>query len=189
VPRKAELGDRELIARLGAVFRDVGYEGATLAALSSATGLQKASLYHRYPAGKEQMAREVLLDAGTWIEDNILTPLRSDAPPPQRIATLVRRLDEFYSGGRQACLLNMLSSVQGAGSPFSGLIKQVFESWTKALSATLMDAGFDRKTSISRAERAMILLQGSLVCSRGLETTRPFREMLKSLPHELLEPV
>lgn len=189
MPRKTAQTDRDTLARLSAVFRDLGYEGATLAALAQASGLQKASLYHRYPAGKEQMAREVLLDAGAWMEEHILAPLRSAAPPAQRIAALVRRLDEFYSGGRQACLLNMLSSAPESGSPYADLIRQVFESWTAALSGALIDAGFDKKTAVARAERAMVLLQGSLVCSRGLGTTRPFRELLKALPRELLQPV
>ena len=61
--RTSAIDDGELIARLSGVFRDVGYEGATLSALAAATGLQKASLYHRYPGGKQQMADEVLAAA------------------------------------------------------------------------------------------------------------------------------
>jgi AcrR family transcriptional regulator len=170
------------------VFRDIGYEGATLVALARAAGLEKASLYHRYPEGKEQMAREVLTEAGRWLQENVLEPLRSDAPPAQRIANLVRRLDEFYAGGRTACLLNMFSTAPQSDGPFSEPIRQVFDAWSTALSGALIDAGFDKKTATARAEKAMILLQGSLVCSRGMGTTRPFREMLKSLPHELLGP-
>jgi hypothetical protein len=49
-----------------------------------------------------------------------------------------------------------------------------------------MDAGIEKKVSRERAERAMMLLQGSLVFSRGIGTTRPFREFLKSLPGDLL---
>jgi TetR/AcrR family transcriptional regulator, lmrAB and yxaGH operons repressor len=185
--RKASVEDEELIILLSGVFRDVGYEGATLAMLSEATGLKKASLYHRFPEGKEQMAREVLETAGAWLEENILAPLRDSGAPAARIRDMVRRLDEFYSGGKQACLLNMLSSGRIAEGPFTDLIKQVFEAWIDALSAVVADAGIDRKTARHRAERAMIMLQGSLVFSRGIGTTRPFREFLKALPDDLLQ--
>lgn len=186
--RKASIEDEELMARLSRVFRDVGFEGATLSMLAEATGLQKASLYHRFPEGKEQMAREVLQSAGSWLEDNILAPLKGDGTPTDRITSMVKQLDEFYSGGRQACLLNMLSSAHIAEGPFTHLIRQVFEAWINAVSAVLMDAGIDKKAARLRAERAMMMLQGSLVFSRGIGTTRPFRDFLKSLPGELLAP-
>lgn len=184
--RKSSVEDEDLIARLSAVFRDAGYEGATLSMLSEATGLKKASLYHRFPDGKEQMAREVLEHTGQWLEENILAPLRGAGTPAAKIADMAQRLDEFYSGGRQSCLLNMLSSTRIVDGPFTELIKQVFEAWNAALSAVLADAGIDRKVARARAERAMIVLQGSLVVSRGMGTTRPFKEFLKSLPDELL---
>ena len=67
--RKATVDEADLLCRLSNVFRDVGYEAATLTMLAQATGLQKASLYHRFPEGKEQMAREVLQDAAAWLAD------------------------------------------------------------------------------------------------------------------------
>lgn len=184
--RKPSLADDEVIVRLSGVFRDLGYEGATLAALAEATGLQKASLYHRFPGGKEQMAREVLESAGVWLEAHVLKPLREDRPPVDRIRHMAEQLDSFYSGGRQACLLNLLSSTRIHEGPFTALIRQTFETWIDALAAVVIAAGFDPQTALERAKRAVMLLQGSLVFSRGTGTTEPFREFLKSLPRELL---
>jgi TetR/AcrR family transcriptional regulator, lmrAB and yxaGH operons repressor len=186
--RRVSVENKELMSRLSRVFRDVGFEGATLTTLAEAAGIQKASLYHRFPKGKEQMACEVLESAGAWLEENILARLKGDGTPADRIGSMVKRLDEFYSGGRQACLLNMLSSTHIAEGPFTHLIKQMFEAWISAVSSVLVDAGIDKKTAQARAERAMMLLQGSLVFSRGMGTTRPFRDFLKSLPDDLLTP-
>lgn len=174
------------MVRLSNVFRDVGYAGATLTLLSQATGLKKASLYHRFPEGKEQMARETLEYAGTWLNDNILLPLKADGSPETRLKNMVRKIDEFYSGGKQACLLNMLSSAHIHEGPFIEPIKAIFEAWINALSSVLRDAGLTKPLARNRAERAVITLQGSLVFSRGMGTTRPFKQYLKSLPHELL---
>ena len=55
-----------------------------------------------------------------------------------------------------------------------------------ALAAVLVDGGLDGDTARRRAERAVIMLQGSLVLSRGMGTTRPFGELLQSLPDDLL---
>lgn len=183
--RKASIAEDELMDRLSDVFREVGYEGATLAILSQATGLKKASLYHRFPEGKEQMAREVLAHAGAWLKEHILVPLADGGSPRDRIDKMIEKLDAFYSGGKQACLLNMLSSARIHEGPFTRQISQIFEAWVGALSAVLIDAGLDEEIARARAERAVVLLQGSLVFSRGIGTTRPFRSFLQTLPDEL----
>lgn len=183
--RRATIDDQALLEKLSTVFRDVGYEGASLAALSEASGLKKASLYHRFPDGKEQMAREVLAAAGAWLEEHVLGPLAGDGPPEARVDALIRHLNSFYSGGKQACLLNMLSSAHMQKGPFSKEIKQAFDAWIGALAAVLKDAGFDPETAQRLAERAVVLLQGSLVLARGTGSTKPFRAFLKHLPEEL----
>ena len=50
----------ELLNALSDVFRKRGYEGATLAELAAAANLGRASLYHHFPGGKAEMARQVL---------------------------------------------------------------------------------------------------------------------------------
>lgn len=187
--RPAKVEDPVLLKRLSDVFRDVGYEGASLAMLAEASGLKKASLYHRFPGGKEEMAGEVMACAGAWLSDHILAPLRSNDPPAARIQVMIRNLDEFYSGGRQACLLNMMSSPRTDRGPFAAVIRNAFRAWIKALSEALVEAGIDQPTARSRAERAVVLLQGSLVVARGMDTTRPFRKCLASLERELLAQV
>ena len=60
--RTATVSDVELIERLAKVFKDYGYQGASMSIIAKASGLQKASLYHRFPGGKEQMAQETTLE-------------------------------------------------------------------------------------------------------------------------------
>jgi TetR/AcrR family transcriptional regulator, lmrAB and yxaGH operons repressor len=188
--RTQSIDNEELIARLSCVFREVGYEGASLTQLSKATGLKKASLYHRFPNGKQQMAEEVLGAALTWVEAHILKPLRSTAPPRERVAAVVDNLDAFYESGRQACLLNMLSSPRAEPGPFADSIKGAFEALVAAFSAAARDAGHEAKAARLRAERTIMLLQGSLVMCRGLGSVRPFKTFLGGLADDLLgEPV
>jgi len=186
MPRQPTLNDADLLARLGRVFADMGYAGASLSALSEATGLKKASLYHRFPKGKEQMAREVLAATGAWLNEHVVEPLRGDAMPEQRVRAMIDRLDDLYSGGKQACLLNMLSSAHIHEGPFGKEIRAMFRAFIDAVRGVLEDAGQDHATARRNAERMVMLLQGSLVLSRGMGTTKPFKDLLKRLPEELL---
>ena len=184
--RKALIENDALIDRLSATFREVGYEGASLALLSEATGLKKASLYHRFPGGKEQMGLEVLQDAGRWLGDHVLKPLAGEGTPRERIAAMTSELDSFYQGGRQACLLNLLSSPIGEESPFKATIRQMFEAFVEALASVIAEAGCTPAVARDRAEHGVALIQGSLVLARGLGTTKPFRKTLDALADELL---
>jgi AcrR family transcriptional regulator len=184
--RPQSVEDEELMARLSCVFRDVGYEGASLTLLAEATGLKKASLYHRFPNGKQQMAEEVLASALAWYEANILGPLRSAASPAERVAAVVLHLDGFYAGGQHACLLNMLASPRAELGPFSEAIKGAFEALVSAFTVVARDAGHGAKAAKLRAERTVMLLHGSLVMSRGLRSAKPFKTFLAGLADDLI---
>jgi AcrR family transcriptional regulator len=99
------MSKEEVIAQLTKVFRQYGYEGATLARLSEATGLGKASLYDHFPKGKEEMAAVVLKSMSDRLEASIIEPLRSSGEPVDRIRVMTKNVDKLYSGGKQSCLL------------------------------------------------------------------------------------
>lgn len=179
--RKQSIDDEKLLTALSCVFRDVGYEGASLALLSRATGLQKASLYHRFPRGKQQMAQEVLNAALGWFGENIIGALRAEGPPAARLALVAERLDQFYSSGRQACLLNVLNTSVESDSPFAATIKSAFEALIDAFAALARDAGHSAAAARMLGERAVMLLHGGLVLSRGLGSSEPFRASLSRL--------
>lgn len=179
--RTSTISDAELIDRIAAVFRSFGYDGATLAQLSDATGLQRASLYHRFPGGKEQMATEVLDDTVSWVETNLLEPLHGPDEPAVRAKRFLRSLHQFYNGGENACLQNVFSSITVDADPFGERIASAFDRWLKALTNLLLDAGHERREARRRAQKVLMLIHGGLVLSRGLRSTRPFRQSLREI--------
>jgi len=184
--RPQSVSDDDLLDRLAAVFRARGFAGASLAELSSATGLKRASLYHRFPGGKEQMAHEVLTAAADWLEREVIAPLAGESPPGVRVAALQDALARFYDGGRQACLLNMLSSARVEDGPFAAEIGAMFARLIDAFAALAEEAGHPPAEARVRAERAVMLLQGGLVLARGTGCVAPFRRALEALRQELL---
>jgi TetR/AcrR family transcriptional repressor of lmrAB and yxaGH operons len=89
----------EIVDQLFLVFRDRGYEGASLADLSEATGLGKSSLYHHFPGGKEQMAEAVLERAKAFIQSAIADVAQSREPLTIRIRKVATAFDQIYAGG------------------------------------------------------------------------------------------
>ena len=174
----------EVLAQLEKVFRQYGYEGATLARLSEATGLSKASLYHYVPKGKEEMAAAVL-NQRQWFEDNILNPLRSEGLASERLGTMLKNVEKLYKGGEKPCLLAVLLLGESKDL-FGNQIKFSLNLWIDTLAEVLVEEGLDIELARQRAEEALIQIQGALMLSRGLGDTAPFDRVIKRLPEFLL---
>ena len=98
------------LPKLFELFRQHGYEGVSLSAISAATGLGRASLYHHFPGGKVEMVSATLDYSGRWIDENILPVLRSQGSAQVRLQQMCDRLNELYASGEKPCLLAALTT-------------------------------------------------------------------------------
>ncbi|KAB8335467.1 TetR/AcrR family transcriptional regulator [Scytonema tolypothrichoides VB-61278] len=175
----------EASRRLVNVFRQYGYEGATLSRISQATGLGKASLYHHFPNGKQEMAEAVLEYVSQWFGVAILEPLHRSGEPRKRIQAMNESLKQFYNCGRDACLL-ALFSLGDSNDLFHEQVNQMLNAWIDGLAQVLEEVGLSKTQARQRAEDAVIQVQGALVLTRGLNNTAPFERVLEQLPDQLL---
>jgi AcrR family transcriptional regulator len=175
----------EVVARIQDVFRDRGFDGASLAEISNATGLGKSSLYHYFPGGKDEMAVAVLERIDTWMNDHALAALRSTGTPKQRLRSMLRVLDEFYVGGRNACVLGNLV-VGGSREKFQEFLTSAFRGWIAALGALAVEAGVRASEAQQRAEDAVIRIEGALIVAGGLADPAPFKRALRNIERDLL---
>jgi AcrR family transcriptional regulator len=179
-----KITDQDLLERLTRVFQDYGFEGASLSRISEATGLEKASLYHRFPGGKDQMAESVLAHVGRCFVENLLAPLRETGPVTGRIRETARRIQSFYEDGRRSCLLDTLSL--GDGSPLlHEAVGRTYAAWLDSFAAAAREAGLSAGPARRRAEEAIMSIHGALVLARATGDTKPFGRAVARLP-ELL---
>lgn len=175
----------DLLARLTGVFRSVGYEGASLALLSRETGLAKAALYHRFPGGKEEMARSVLNEVGREMAVTVLGRLDGEGSPRHKLSAMRDGLVEFYDGGKLSCLADLFSVAgvpDAIRSPLSGGI----HAWIAAIARVVEEAGVGHEEASRRAEDAVVRVEGALVVSRALASSMPFRRTIERLVDDLL---
>jgi AcrR family transcriptional regulator len=178
----------EVTQKLIRVFRQYGYEGTTLSRISQATGLGRASLYHHFPNGKQEMMAAVLEYVSQWFGETILTPLRGKGKPEERLRLMGDRLRQFYDCGRSACLLAILTLGE-SDDLFHQQVSQMLNAWIDSLALVLVEVGIPSKQARQRAEDTVIQVQGALVLTRGLDSTEPFERILQQLPVQLLERV
>ncbi|WP_204103667.1 MULTISPECIES: TetR/AcrR family transcriptional regulator [Spirulina sp. CCY15215] len=174
----------EAIRKLIKVFRTYGYEGTTLSLISKMTGLGKASLYHHFPKGKQEMAEAVLVHLYQMFGEIVLKPLQEDTLPRDRLRGMCEGLNQFYDRGQAACLIAVFS-LGGEESMFREPVKRALQEWVECLEKILLEAGCDRAKQ--RAEEAVMQVQGGLIVTQVLGDTLPFEKMLAELPEKLLE--
>lgn len=182
------LSRSQIIDRILTVFRQHGYEGASLSRLSEATGLGRSSLYHHFPKGKEDMASAALKGAEQIFIDQIVNVLHTDSPAEERIYEFTRNLSAFYQEGFKTCLIDVLSI--GETAPvFQPFLRQRIEMIQDGLFKVLTELGLDAEIARRRAENTMVGIQGSLVVSRVMGNNGPFMRMIEQLPETLLQGV
>ena len=179
------LPKEEVVTRLLQVFRREGYDGASLARLSAATGLGRSSLYHHFPRGKEDMAEAVLALSGSRVDRLVLEPLAAPGPARDRLVAMAKGFGEFYESGQAACLIELFG-VGTTGTQFIPHLTGSIANFVNAISSVLIEAGQSEPQAHRRAEDALVAIQGSLVLARASGSTAVFHRILAELPDRLL---
>lgn len=178
---------QEIVELIGEVFRRRGYEGASLKLISKTTGLGRASLYHHFPGGKEEMGRAVFTHIGAHVKAELLDPLTGPEEPAARLAAWIRGIDRFYDGGKKNCLLGAMV-LSGGGDRYTVEIAGTFRALIDALARLLREAGLAAPLARQRAAGAVAAIQGALVTARGIGDDMLFRQTIQDLPAQLLRP-
>ena len=176
---------RDMIRSLVPVFRRYGYEGTTLARISKATGLGRASLYHHFPEGKQEIAKAVLDYVNEWFGATVLAPLEEANEPLKRLEAMCDSLSRFYDRGQEACLLAIFS-IGESQDLFHLLTQQALRAWLDKLTQVLSETGLSGEQARQQAEDAVMQIQGALVLTRVLDSSAAFERVLEQLPEKLL---
>jgi AcrR family transcriptional regulator len=175
----------DAVAALAEVFREHGYEGASLGLIGKATGLGKGSLYHFFPNGKEEMVRAVLGEIGQWFDDAVYFPLRTESDANGAIGAMLDSTDRYFKSGRRVCLVGALA-VANTRDLFAQAIRGYFVAWVDALQSALMRQGRGADESRVLAEGAVLAIQGAIVLSRAMDDPAVFQRAIDQLRGRLL---
>jgi AcrR family transcriptional regulator len=169
----------DAITRVAEVFRELGFEGASLYEITERTGLSKGSLYHFFPEGKEGMAQEILTDVDQWFVREVFEPLERDEPRAA-ITRMWQTVDSYFRSGRRICLLGAFA-LDETRDRFAKPIRLYFKRWIEALDGALVRAGADATIARSLAEDIVGGIQGSLMLARALKEDAVFSRTLARL--------
>lgn len=173
----------DAVALIAEVFRELGYEGASMSNITARTKLSKGSLYHFFPGGKEQMAAEIMAHIDTWFVTEMFKPLE-EHEPRAAIDRMWETTDSYFHSGRRVCLIGAFA-LDETRDRFSMAIRSYFHRWVEALAGALTRAGLPSVDARALAEEAVIGIQGALTLARALGDETIFGRTLERLKRRL----
>lgn len=175
----------DVIPMVAEVFRELGYEGASMSKITARTRLSKGSLYHFFPGGKEEMAAEILAHIDKWFISNVFEPLERDEPHAA-IQNMWREIDAYFRSGQRICLIGAFA-LDETRDRFASMIRQYFKRWIDSLSAAIVRAGASIEVAAKISEEAIGRIQGGLILSRALNDETIFERTLVGLAERVTE--
>jgi TetR/AcrR family transcriptional repressor of lmrAB and yxaGH operons len=163
----------DAVPALAEVFREHGFEGASLSMLSKATGLGKGSLYNFFPGGKEEMMDAVLADIDQWFATTIFSPLEQARDPAATITAMVKDVTAYFQSGGRVCLIGSMC-LGSSGDPFSSRVRSYFSRWISALAHCLEAGHLPSSLAMHLAEETVSGIQGAIVLARALSDEATF---------------
>lgn len=168
------------------MFRTRGYEGVSLSQLSAASGLEKASVFYRFPGGKNEVVMAVVKRVADWFEVNVFAPLKAEGSPHERVAIVAHALRAYYRDGTRPCVTDVLS-IDGGTEELATALRVALQAWLRAFTDIAKESGVPLPLARARAEEAIVKIEGSLVLARVLGDNAPFLKVIKQLPALLTE--
>ncbi|MUT68284.1 TetR/AcrR family transcriptional regulator [Paenibacillus sp. NEAU-GSW1] len=169
----------DVVPMIAEVFRELGYEGATMSKITGRTGLSKGSLYHFFPGGKEEMASEIMAHVDAWFIAHVFEPLEQE-DPQTAIPRMWREVNAYFRSGQRICLVGAFA-LDETRDRFALMIGRYFQRWIDALAAALVRTGATKEAALLLSEEAVGGIQGGLILARALNDPSVFERTIAGL--------
>jgi TetR/AcrR family transcriptional regulator, lmrAB and yxaGH operons repressor len=150
------------------LFRRQGYAATGVNQILESAQVKAGSLYHHFPAGKQELAAAVVEGVGGDIERRLRSFLDTDLP----VADIVDAWIDLMSAGlstdrRDGCPIEPIATESVNASPqVRDASARAFGGWCSALADRLRSDGWPDGEAQQTALAVIALLEGALILSR-----------------------
>ena len=166
-----------------------GYHATGLNEIIEKSGAPKGSLYYHFPGGKEQIAVEVILQAGKSSAERILEKTRDQPSSAAAIRDFLymvaKRMEETdYYTGSTLTLVAMESTVQYGNINLA--CRQAYGNLINSFGQILSERGMDDAKARGIAEMIVAAVEGGIILSRTYHSADHLRRVANHI-HQMLK--
>jgi len=177
-----------MIRTASRLFRRQGYAATSLSEVVETSQAPRGSIYHHFPGGKEELAREAVGLAARGVGRQIRQLSSSTHEPGQ----LVRLLFSAFSHAleksefREGCPLATLAlEIVPSHDALSDATHDAMDAWLEELSRAFQQQGLKPDAASSLAQVVLSALEGSLILARVRRSTDPLSQTAVWLQRQL----
>jgi TetR/AcrR family transcriptional repressor of lmrAB and yxaGH operons len=169
---------QRLVRAAEQLFRTQGYAATGLKELTQAAEAPWGSLYHFFPAGKEQLGAAALGFAAGVYADGWRAAFARHADPAVAVERVFLNEIKVLTGSdyRDGCPIASVTLDSGSASePLRAACAQAFDAWLAAIIEGLSAAGAPAHAAADLAGFILSALEGAIVLSRAAKDPAPLR--------------
>lgn len=175
-----------ILAAIERELRGRGYDGASMADLSEATGLGKSSLYHHFPGGKPQMVAACAEAVQARLAAE-LAAVTCVSCHHEKLVALFGAFSAYFEGGKRMCLMTLMAT-SSAAEALRPVLANNIAATIDIIAGIVTEGGIPPALARQRAEEAFAQVQGAVLIGQVTGNTEVFRRLVESLPRGLLLP-
>ncbi|GAA1455917.1 TetR/AcrR family transcriptional regulator [Williamsia maris] len=158
------------------LMRRQGYAAVSIKQIAAGSGAPIGSIYHHFPGGKTQIAREALVDSGAAYAVLIPTLMEGHDDLGEAIAHAFRAAAETMesTGFANMCPVSTVAGeVADSEESLRVAAAEVFESWVSGAAEHFARRGVDADAAREVAISVICALEGAFVMARTTRSTEP----------------
>ena len=166
---------QRMIEEGSTLLRTRGMASTSFTDVLAASGAARGAIYHHFPGGKAELAREIVAWSGRSVRDRLS---RLSANKPQEVVTgflaAVRPVVEQSANGTSCAVAAVTVEAAQYDPELTEAVRTALLSWVDALNQQLVQAGAKPRAAASVAMLMVTFLEGTHVLCRAVGTLEPF---------------
>ena len=164
-----------MIASAALLLREHGVAHTSIAKVLEHSNGPRGSVAFHFPGGKTELISEALLWAGNTVTDAMRKKNAEGATAAEVFTYLCERYkqnlerSEYLAG----CPVGAAAQDSHADPTIGPIVAQVMDSWTEALTETMVEAGRDRDDAVGLATLCVCGLEGAILLARIKRSSAP----------------
>jgi TetR/AcrR family transcriptional regulator, lmrAB and yxaGH operons repressor len=187
-PRESKRRDGRALLLKGArqLLAEKGYAGMELRDVAERGEAPRGSIYHHFPGGKVQLAREAAELEGATIRDLIERSIE-ERGLRQTLAlfgdVFRRRVADYPE--RIGCPVAAVALARPEDPELAAVATAAFQSWERPIAAALRDEGVNARDAEAFAGLVVSTVEGALLRARAAGSQEPLDSAIGGLGHAL----
>lgn len=179
---KKKVTKEEIVKFSMKVFWKQGYHQTSMNDLADTCGLQKASLYHHFPKGKEQIMEAVLALLHKGYQNSLFSIAYDDTISVKEKLKLFKEFSyKTFFDASDGCLMgNIALETVSLNENFAIYFRQFFTDWISAL-ANVFQSKYSEQEAILYAKDAVAQVEGAVMLMKVFQDKSYLERALENI--------